>query len=171
METFDLWKQWNGMALKSRAMQTIQTWIYGSPEYKDSLIISKYYFQPFVYFWFLIFDHFPPSMVFKSSAPSGSKEGGVGWEVIGSEVCPDDPCLEKSLGDMIIIIIIFIHLPFGFLWLSLALSLSLTLFGSLWLFMAPSGSLWVSLALSGFFLLALALSLALISSQGSCLAR
>ena len=85
----------------------------GGPEYKDSLIISKYYFQPFVYFWFLIFDHFPPSMVFKSSAPSGSKEGGVGWEVIGSEVCPDDPCLEKSLGDIIIIIIIFIHLPFG----------------------------------------------------------
>ena len=132
------------------------------PEHKDSLIILKYYFQPFVYFWFLIFDHSLPSMVFKSSAPSGSKEGGVGWEVIGPEVCPDDPCLEKSLGDIIIIIIIFIHLPFGSLWLSLALSLwlSLALFGSILLSLALYGPFWLSLAVSGSLLLALALSLA-----------
>ena len=144
----------------------------GGPEYKDPLIISKYHFQPFVYFWFLIFDHFPPSMVFKSSAPSDWKEGGVGWEVIGPEVCPDDPCLEKSLGDISIIIIIFIHLPFGSLWLSLALSLwlSLTISGSLWLSgsillsLALSGSLWPLWLSRGFLWLSLALSCSVLPS-------
>ena len=141
----------------------------GGPEYKDPLIISKYHFQPFVYFWFLIFDHFPPSMVFKSSAPSDWKEGGVGWEVIGPEVCPDDPCLEKSLGDISIIIIIFIHLPFGSLWLSLALSdslwLSLALFCSLWLSLALYGSFWFSLCISGSLWLSVASSYSLYGSH------
>ena len=155
----------------------------GGPEYKDPLIISKYYFQPFVYFWFLIFDHFPPSMVFKSSAPSGWNEGGVGWEVIGPEVCPDDPCLEKSLGDMINDYYYYLYsfafwlavTFFGSLWLSLALFgslwLYLALFGSIWLYFALFGSLalygpfWFSLCISGSLWLSLASSYSLYGSH------